>query len=108
MGGSLSTTTKRESRHRMHNSACAVYMPIFYTLYFHSLAAVSYFSKLTAKNVAELSIGGRVTMVTLQIPPKNDKAAVWNHGRIIRQNNIKVTNQKGILQYKTTTKSAYK
>lgn len=70
MGGSLSTTTKRESRHRMHNSACAVYMPIFYTLYFHSLAAVCYFSKLTARNVAELSIGGRVTMVTLQIPPK--------------------------------------
>lgn len=47
-------------------------------------------------------------MATFHIP-KNDEAAVWFYGGIIRQNNkIKDTNQKGILQYETTTKSVYK
>ncbi len=41
--------------------------------------------------------------------PKNDEAAVWIYVGIIRQNNkIKDNNQKGILQYETTTKSVYK
>lgn len=108
MGGSLSTTTKRESQHRMHNSACAVYMPIFYTLYFHSLAAVSYFQQINCQKCSRTVNRRKGNHGYPSDPPQNDKAAVWNHGRIIRQNNIKVTNQKGILQYKTTTKSAYK
>lgn len=40
-------------------------------LYFSTLAAVSYFSKLTAKNVAELVAQEvSVTMVTFHIPKK--------------------------------------
>lgn len=47
-------------------------------------------------------------MVTFHIP-QNDDAAVWFYGGIIRQKKkIKDTNQKGILQYETTTKSVYK
>lgn len=71
----------------MHYSICAVYMPIFYRAFFlfcfflfllfffffsffvSTLAAVSYFNKLTAKTVAErVTQEKSVTMATFHFP----------------------------------------
>lgn len=112
MGGSLSrTTTEINQRKGMKapaistgfNSTSVLFTCQYFThkdfffffplLHLSTLAAVSYFTKLTARNVAGLVTQDvSVTMVTFHIPPK-DKAAVWIYGRVIRQGREKKQNK---------------